>query len=141
VRVALAGGHNLPMELTAGHLLKILISLPPDVTILLRRPKTPGAEPGRFEREAEQLATLLNLGVEWFAPEGVDRSQTYLRDLNMVRASDFVIAFFPTHEMTGGTGHVVDAALSQNIAVVSWAVDPDGTLVRIGEYDPSTDGP
>jgi hypothetical protein len=50
------------------------------------------------------------------------------------------MAFFAAGEpMSGGTGHVVEAALAKMVPVHAWTIDESGTIDRIGEYSP--DGP
>jgi hypothetical protein len=55
------------------------------------------------------------------------------RDYKVAEAVDMVIAFFPIgEEMTGGTGHLVMAALARGVAVEAYTFDEDGELVLIG---------
>jgi hypothetical protein len=65
----------------------------------------------------------------------------FLRDLDMVTKADYAVAFFPTPGMDGGTGHVVESAWHKGVSITAWWIDPDGEAQRIGEYDPSADGP
>ena len=109
--------------------------------VLLRHPKTQGKPPGGFEHMVAKLAEALGTEVEWCIPEGSERGQVFERDLAMVEKADYVIAFFSTPALEGGTGHVVEAAMAKSIPVEAWHVTPDGDAVRIGEYDPSADGP
>lgn len=88
-----------------------------------------------------KLAKILGVRVEWCQPEGSGLGQAFVRDMEMVTRADYAIAFFPTPEMTGGTGHVVESAWAKGVAVQAWYVTPDGELERIGEYDPAADGP
>ena len=54
----------------------------------------------------------------------------------MVANADLVLAFFPVgEEMTGGTGHVVEAALAREVPCQAYAVDEKGRIERIGEID------
>ena len=140
-RVALAGSRDLPLDRTARHVIKRLAELPDGSSILLRHPKTKGAHPGGFEQMVAKIAIILSIDVEWCRPEGMDRAQTFLRDLDMVGRADYVVAYFPTSLMDGGTGHVVEAAMSKGVSVEGWYVHPDGELERIGEYDSGADGP
>ena len=109
--------------------------------VLLRRPKTASRPVGKFERMVARLAETLGTQVEWCAPEGSERGQVFERDLAMVEKADYVIAFFTTPALDGGTGHVVEAAMSRGIPVEAWYVMADGEVERIGEYDPTKDGP
>lgn len=141
-RVALAGSRDLPLDRTAPHIVKRLAGLPDGSTVFLRHPKTKGGHPGGFEQMVAKIASILGrIEVVWVKPDGVGREQVFLRDLDMVTLADYTVAYFPTPAMTGGTGHVVEAAWSKAIPVEAWWIDADGEAVRIGEYDPSADGP
>lgn len=137
-RIALAGNSDLPLDRTARHVVPWLVKAG---TVLLRHPKTVGRQPGGFEQMISKLAGALGVGVEWCKPEGSEKGNTYNRDLDMVERADFVICYFTTPAMDGGTGHVVEAAMAKGVPVEGWWVDPDGDVTRIGEYDPTEDGP
>jgi len=140
-RVALAGSRDLPLDRVARDIISRLASLSEGSVVLLRHPKTKGKRPGGFEQLVAKLAGILSIEVIWVKPEGSDRSQVFLRDLDLVSRADYVIAYFPTPAMDGGTGHIVDAAWNKGVPVEAWYVHPDGELERIGEYDPAADGP
>lgn len=88
-----------------------------------------------------RLAVPLRVEVEWCRPEGNEKGNTFIRDVEMVSRADFVIAFFTTEQMDGGTGHLVETAMAKGIPVEGWWIDSEGEAVRIGEYDPLSDGP
>lgn len=138
VKIALAGNSDLPLDRTARHVVPWLTKAE---VIFLRHPKTRGRRPGGFEQMTAKLAEAMGVKVVWCKPEGNDKGNTYIRDLDMVSRADFVIAFFTTEQMDGGTGHVVEAAMSKSIPVEGWWIDSDGEAQRIGEYDPTQDGP
>ena len=138
LRIALAGNSDLPLDRTARHVVPWLVKAG---TVFLRHPKTTTRAPGGFEVMVAKIAAALGVEVVWCRPTGNDKGNTYLRDIDMVSQADFVIAFFTTEAMDGGTGHVVEAAMSKSIPVEGWWIDSDGQAVRIGEYDPTTDGP
>lgn len=137
-RLALAGSGDLPLDRTARHVVPWLTKAS---RVLLRRPKTKGRPPGGFERMTAKLAAILNVEVEWCSPEGSERGQAFLRDLEMVAKADFVVCFFSVPSLEGGTGHVVDAAMNKGVPVEAWFIDADGEAERIGEYNPFEDGP
>lgn len=85
---------------------------------------------------ASRLAEQLAIPVEWFEPEPGGQAQVYNRDYALVRSADRVEAFFDDDSMPGGTGHVVDAAISQNTPVYAWLVVERGGVHRIGEWEP-----
>lgn len=109
--------------------------------MLLRAPMEPG-EPGEFEQEVARICAKFGIGSEYVRPTGGGRQSVYNRDYTMVARSDRVLAFFSSEEpMTGGTGHVVDAALAKLAPVNAWTIDERGNIERIGEFDPDLDGP
>jgi hypothetical protein len=131
----LAGSQVLPLEEVAGHLLRQMASFPPDTIILLRRGRTTG--PGPFEKLVAMLAETLKIAIEWREPRADEggRSQTYLRDIELVGSADAVIAYFSEAQiMLGGTGHVVEKAIDQNVPVYAYA-PIDGAVERVGEVE------
>jgi hypothetical protein len=98
--------------------------------------------PGEFEQEVARICTKFGVPVEYVIPEGGGRQSVYNRDYKMIERSDQVLAFFPASDpMSGGTGHVVDAALAKLAPVHAWAIDERGNIERVGEFNPGTDGP
>jgi hypothetical protein len=82
-----------------------------------------------------KACSLLWLNVEWFAPDAEEgKGATFLRDVRMVESADLVLAYFESCAMTGGTQHVVEAAISKDTPVYAWGLDPSG-FKRIGEWD------
>jgi hypothetical protein len=138
LRIALAGNSDLPLDRTARHVVPWLVKAE---SVLLRHPKTASRRPGGFEQMVAKLAVPLGVEVIWCRPEGSDKGNTFIRDLEMVRKADFVICYFTTDQMDGGTGHVVEAAMNSQVPVEGWWIESDGTAVRIGEYNPFEDGP
>jgi hypothetical protein len=56
----------------------------------------------------------------------------------MVEAADYVEAYFRQDTvMTGGTGHVVEAAIAKDRRVYAWFVDASGRVERVGELEPN----
>lgn len=138
LRIALAGNSDLPLDRTARHVVPWLVKAE---SVLLRHPKTAGRPPGGFERMVAQLAVPLGVEVIWCRPEGNEKGNTANRDVAMVRQSDFLIAYFTTEEMDGGTGRLVEIAMSCGVPVEGWWIESDGSAQRIGEYNPFEDGP
>lgn len=92
--------------------------------------------PGLFERAMNEAAKHLWLSVVWFRPDvELGPGATFHRDNDMVRFADVVLAYFKGVEMTGGTGHVVQAAIEFGTPVYAWGWKRKG-FVRIGEHDP-----
>jgi hypothetical protein len=132
-RIALCGSSDL--EFYPDWLVDFLSELPADTVILLRRGNQ--RDPGLFETVMAKLAlTHLWLDVRWMRPDPEQgRSAVFLRDVEMVKEADLVLAFLSSDTMTGGTGHVVEKAMELDIPVYAYGLS-SGQFVRIGEYDP-----
>lgn len=119
-------------------LIKFLSDLPEDSTVLLRRGNK--SDPGLFEQVMAKACSLLWMSVEWFTPDPEDgKGATFLRDVRMVESADLVLAYFASPQLSGGTMHVVEAAVSKDTPVYAWGLDigltPLGAFRRIGEWD------
>jgi len=141
VRVAIAGSRRLPAGQAPRLLIRFLAALPADATILLR--KGAYTDPGRFERDVENLCSILHMDWEWCIPEPtgttVGRAAVYYRDIDMVSKADLVMLFFAPEEAHlgySGTAHLMDKALDQDRPVYAYTVAADGKVSRVGEYDP-----
>lgn len=85
--------------------------------------------PDQFIAEA---ARTMGFSVRTWVGEG--GASNYIRDVDMVREADVVYAFFEAdHVGEGGTQHVIDKALDQRKAVISYVFDRG--LVIVGSYD------
>lgn len=119
----------------AVHVAERMMLTPRNARILLRRAKS--GRIGAFEAVVADLAVRTGRTVEFFEPEGSDRAAVYRRDYTLVEAAVAVEAYFaPDHIMTGGTGHVVEAALARERPVHAWTVTSHG-IDRVGEYEPT----
>lgn len=88
-------------------------------------------ETSSTEHLMAMIAKSLGRSVLRFKPEGERAS--WRRDYYMVEHASLVVAFFtPGSEMTGGTGHVVKAALDRGIHVEAYTMDEHGDVVMIG---------
>jgi N-dimethylarginine dimethylaminohydrolase len=137
-RVCLAGSRDLPLAKMPRHVVEQLVDAN---RVILRCPRSPQRRPGQFEVAVARMAETLGVEVEWHAPEPGGREQVFLRDLSMVGKADRVVCYFAAETMDGGTAHVVDSAITRGIPIEAYHVAGDGTLTRIGEFDPQTDGP
>ena len=137
--IAIVGSRQLDTSWLAGPLIVLFHALPSKLTVLLRAPMEP-REAGEFEQEVARICAKFGIGWEYVRPTGGGRQSVYNRDYAMVSRADRVMAFFPADSpMSGGTGHVVDAALAKFAPVHAWSIDGSGNIERIGEYDPDTD--
>lgn len=113
---------------------KKLKKLPEGSTVLVRRPRQ--SKMNTFERWVVELCDALDIPVRFCTPDSNDRSAVFRRDYEMVEAADYVEAYFsPDRIMEGGTGHVVEAALSREKAVYAWVFTNRGVAERVGEID------
>jgi hypothetical protein len=104
------------------------------MVMLLRAPNK--SDPGLFEQVMAKLAFTLWLDVEWFRPDPeAGRGAVFLRDVELARSADLVLAYFSSTSATGGTFHVVEKATDIEVPVYAYGLGPSG-FVRIGEHDP-----
>jgi len=83
-----------------------------------------------------KLAISLWLDVEWFRPDPIGgKGATFLRDIELVRSVDLVLAYFSTTTLIGGTAHVVEKAMDLETPVYAYGFTGDG-FMRVGEHDP-----
>jgi hypothetical protein len=141
VNVVIAGSRRLPAGQAPRLLIRFLAALPADACILLR--KGAYTEPGRFERDVENLCSILHMDWEWCVPvptgTTVGRAAVYYRDIEMVDRADLVLLFFSpdeAHDGYSGTAHLMDKALDAARPVYAYTVAEDGLVSRVGEYDP-----
>ena len=102
--------------------------------ILIRKPLRRSRRP--FEALTASLAEVMGFTVTDYVPEPGGRALVFLRDVEMVRDSDEVVAFFPQsyydgEDVMSGTAHVVDKALDQAKPVRAYAV-VEGQAVLVG---------
>jgi hypothetical protein len=85
-----------------------------------------------------KLASVLWMDVTWYRPDPTQgASATFQRDFELGGDAGLVLFFFSDTAMTGGTGHVVECAMSKDTPVYAWGFDEEKGFVRIGEYDPN----
>lgn len=58
----------------------------------------------------------------------------FQRDYELASRADLVLCYFDTTSMSGGTQHVVEAAIDRETPVYAWGLGADG-FKRVGEYD------
>jgi len=132
-RLALCGSTGLTQYPES--LIDFVKSLPATTTLVLRSGNV--SEPGLFEQVMAKLAVVLWLDVEWARPDPEGgKGATFVRDLEMVRGVDLVLAYFSTTTIIGGTAHVVEKAIDVETPVYAYGLDPDKGFVRVGEHDP-----
>lgn len=72
-----------------------------------------------------------------YKADGPSRGGAFLRDLNLIRDADRIIALFsPARIMEGGTAHVVNKALDEKKEVEAYTIDDTGELVLVGGHNP-----
>ena len=125
MKVVIVGSHTLDLSQAVGPLFKELLRLPNDAEILIRKPKYEPIAP--FENLVDHLAQTLNHRVYPMIPIGKGREGVWERDMNMIEAADYVMAFFDErHVMEGGTAHVVEKAIEKEVPTSAYRVDEDG---------------
>ena len=138
--VAIAGSRRLPRGLAPRRLLHLLLSLPPDTQVLLRRGSR--TVPGQFESDVSNVCGILGLEVGWRVPNPVEtpgRAAVYARDINLVNEADLTLAFLDIKDAedgNSGTFHLFERAMQDERPVYAWVVGDDGEPERWGEYDP-----
>lgn len=91
---------------------------------------------GPIERLVTIICESLGVPVVQYSPSSGGRAKVYLRDYALVRSSTSVFAVFsPDRVMDGGTGHIIKAALDEEIPVEAYTIDDDGSLMMIGSDD------
>lgn len=122
-----------------GRLPKQLLSMmqltfPSPAVVLLRHPLTKDkAEP--FEQMVAKACDFFGILYGWMRPEPGGRGKVYERDVNMVGRSDLVLAFFADDVMTGGTEHIIEKAMDQDVPHYAYGIRDD-QLVLLGSHDP-----
>lgn len=146
--IVVAGSRKLPPGAAPRLLVRFLANVSqryPDAVVALRSPREKA--PSTFEVQAAEVAELLGLAVEWYAPEpAVDpvtnvpvrgREQTFARDLILIQKADLVLCFWD-HTETGdehsGTVGLADKAVEFEKPVYAYSMDGD-QLERVGEFD------
>jgi len=139
----IAGSRKLPEGKAPFMLIRFLGALPDDAVVMLRCPYSEGVLPGPFERDVAALCDVLNIPVEWHAPEPTilspGRVSVYVRDIEMVAKADLVLLFFTEEDALNGysgTTHLRDKALDKNIPTYAYQVSENGRVERAGEHDP-----
>lgn len=106
---------------------------PSPTVVLLRHPLKKGPE--RFESMVAAACDAFGILYGWCQPEPGGRAQVFHRDISMVGRSDLVLAFFADDQMSGGTEHVIEKAMDQNVPHYSYGIRAD-KLVLLGSHDP-----
>ena len=112
--------------------------------ILLRHPALPpDAMPGRFERDAAAMCSVIGLDYQWCIPylsEGrPGRKAVWDRDMDMLSKSDLALCFYDVGQIgneESGTVALVDKAVSMEVPVYAYAVTAENAIIRVGEHDP-----
>lgn len=100
-----------------------------------------GIPASSLERLVRSISARMGRECREFAPTKGGRAAIFHRDYDMVDEAASVYAYFsPGREMSGGTAHVVKAALDRGAEVEAWGMDPDGKLHLIGSEERSDQG-
>jgi hypothetical protein len=134
-KVALVASRTLSLAEVFPWALEELRELPEGSWVHLRKAMRGSAS--QFSLAMAVLATELELNVRWFRPGSGGRQATFIRDVEMVAASDEVVAYFAEGEEMGvesGTAHVVEKALDQGKTCRAYVII-DGDRRLVGSHD------
>lgn len=110
----------------------VMLSAPESESYGVRAAKDGGVSSG-VELTVVKLCDRMHRTIRTFQPLGTGRASVFERDFRLAEASTRVIAFFPlTGFMTGGTAHVVKAAVDRGIDVEAYAVNENGETFLMG---------
>lgn len=115
----------------------ILATLEPDEGTAIRT-NSEGYPASALERLVRSVSARMGRECREFSPTKGGRAAVFHRDYDMVDEATSVHAYFSVgREMSGGTSHVVKAALDRGSEVEAWGMDPSGTLRLIGSQERS----
>lgn len=141
MKVVIAGSRRLGRGQAPRLLVMFLDSLFDVDLVLLRSPMTD--PPGPFEQDVAYLCDMFGLKYEWIRPEPTadtpGRTSVYVRDMVMAEKADLMLLFFMADEAVegySGTSHLLYKALAADRPVYAYALDEQGKVTRVGEYDP-----
>jgi hypothetical protein len=139
-RIVIAGSRRLPPGQGPRMVFNFLEALPPLSLVLLRRGLA--TDPGRFELDVSGLCDILGVAYEWRAPYitrySRGRNAVWTRDMEMLYEADLALCFYDVGQIgdeESGTVALVDKAMELNVPVYAYALDEDGKVIRVGEYD------
>lgn len=126
-KVALIGSTTFPIDAAVGaEIVDTMLGCGEEAVFLTRGSKG-------FDQFIMSVAPLI--GRRCFAYPSEGGADNFLRDIELVKDADEVLAFFDPatlHRTDTGTGHVVEVALSQQKPCKAFTV-VNGTLVWAGE--------
>lgn len=137
LNIALAGSRTLPRKFAYKWVEGILMALPEDSAVIMRRGLSTDINP--FENDCYSMCKAMGMHVIWARPNpSKGRASVYTRDLEMVQRSDVVALFVSKQDVEmgySGTFHLFEKAMDENKPVYAWSVSRDGSPERWGESD------
>lgn len=128
-KVAIVGSTTFPIDAAVGtEIVDVMLEYGADVVFLTR------GSPG-FDTFVMGAAPLI--GRRCFAYPSQGGADNFIRDIELVKDADEVLAFFDPDTLSRddtGTGHVVEAALSAGKPCKAYTA-VNGSLVWVGESD------
>jgi hypothetical protein len=138
--IVIAGSRRLPPGQGPRMVFGFLESLPAQALVLLRRGLA--TEPGRFEQDVASLADIIGVKYEWRTPYitrwSSGRRAVWARDMDMLNEADLALCFYDVGQIgdeESGTVALVDKAMEVQVPVYAYALDEQGRVIRVGEYD------
>jgi hypothetical protein len=128
-KVVIVGSRSFPIDTVVGTQIVELMRAFPEDTLFLTR----GSD--GFDRFVMQVAPII--GRHCFAYPASGGADNYLRDIELVKDGDEVLAFFDPgtlDDSQSGTAHVVEKALDQGKTVRAYSVVNEA-LIWVGEND------
>jgi hypothetical protein len=134
--IAIVGSRDLPPTVNVvTAIASIMLAAPELEPYGVRSSQLAGVSSG-VEQAVVRLCLKLPRTILAFPSNGFGREGVYHRDYALVEAATRVIAFFTLDGfMTGGTGHVVKAAMDRGIPVEAYALTDDGRVILLGGTD------
>jgi hypothetical protein len=138
--IIIAGSRRLPPGQGPRMVFNFLEALPALSLVLLRRGIA--TEPGQFEQDVASLCDVLGVANEWRTPYitrySRGRNAVWTRDMEMLYEADLALCFYDVGQIgdeESGTVALVDKAMELHVPVYAYALDEDGKVIRVGEYD------
>lgn len=129
---SIVASHDLwPTPELASKVLDIMLSCDDDFQVRVSSSLRPASAVEEMAQRIGDRIGRVVTGVPTIIGSG--KSGTYLRDNVMVERSNHVYAFFIDGQMSGGTGHVAQAAIDRGIPLTAYKLDPMGHIMEIGD--------
>lgn len=128
-KVVIVGSTSFPIDASIGtQVVEEIKELGPDIAVLTR-----GSE--GFDQFIGHVCIIL--GLRCFTYQSHGGGDNWLRDIELVKDSDEVLAFFDPEQLddpNSGTAHVVEVGLNKHKPVRAYTI-VEGSLIWVGETE------